>query len=66
MSDEKRRVVIFQAQPEGPGPFFRPVALSVADVARPHGAPSDLQGKKMDSAVAIKLVLAGPNMAVSS
>ncbi|MCG7863217.1 MAG: hypothetical protein JAZ18_12570, partial [Candidatus Thiodiazotropha endolucinida] len=33
MSDEQRRVALFQAQPEGLGLFLRPAALSFAHVA---------------------------------
>jgi hypothetical protein len=32
MNDEERRVALFQAQPEEPGLFFRPTALSLAYV----------------------------------
>ena len=30
MNDEQRSMAFFQAQPEGPGLFFRPAALSLA------------------------------------
>jgi phospholipid-binding lipoprotein MlaA len=55
-------VAFFQAQPEGPRPFFRPAAQSVADVGRLHDAPAALPDKKMVSAAAIKLVLTGPKL----
>ncbi|MDQ2076872.1 hypothetical protein [Marinimicrobium sp. ABcell2] len=39
----------FQSQPVGPGPFFRPAALSVAYLALPNRAPSALLDKKLSS-----------------
>jgi hypothetical protein len=57
----KRRVALFQAQPEGLGLFFRPAALSFAHVALLHIAHSALLDEKTAPAEPIGLVLTGPN-----
>jgi 3-phenylpropionate/trans-cinnamate dioxygenase ferredoxin subunit len=62
MNDEQHRVALFQAQPTGPGLFFRPAALSLAYVAGLHGAHSALLDEKTVPAELIQLVLTGPNM----
>ena len=65
MNDEQRRVALFQvqpkgtsfgAQPEGPGLFFRPAALSFAHVARLHHAHSALLDEKTAPAGPIEFV----------
>jgi hypothetical protein len=61
MSDEQRRVALFQAQPEGLGLFLRPAALSLAHVAGLHHAHSALLDAKTVPAGRIGLVLTGPS-----
>ncbi|MCG7981667.1 MAG: hypothetical protein JAY90_02830 [Candidatus Thiodiazotropha lotti] len=61
MSDEQRRVALFQAQPEGLGLFLRPAALSFAHLEQPNYAHSALPDTKTDPAGRIGLVLTGPN-----
>ena len=61
MSDEQRRVALFQAQPGGLGLFFHPAALSFAHVALLHHAHSALLDEKTVPAEPIGLVLTGPN-----
>jgi len=51
MSDEQRSLAFFQAQPEGPGLFCCPAALSLAYVAQLHDARSALLDNKTDPAV---------------
>ncbi|MCG7978238.1 MAG: hypothetical protein G8D66_06245 [gamma proteobacterium symbiont of Ctena orbiculata] len=62
MSDEQRRVALFQAQPEGLGLFSPPAALSFAHVEELHYAHSALLGTKTAPAGRIGLVLTGPNI----
>jgi hypothetical protein len=47
------RVVLFQPQPTGTGPFFRLAALSIARVVVLHVAISALPAKKMASGSSI-------------
>ena len=61
MNDEQRGVALFQAQPAGLGPFFRPAALSFAHVAPLHFAHSALLDEKSAPAELIGLVLTGPS-----
>ncbi|MCU7853960.1 MAG: hypothetical protein KZQ80_17310 [Candidatus Thiodiazotropha sp. (ex Monitilora ramsayi)] len=62
MSDEQRRVVLLQTQPEGLGLFLHPAALSFAHVAGLHHAHSALLGTKTAPAGRIGLVLTGPSI----
>ncbi|MCP5444061.1 MAG: hypothetical protein H6968_13610 [Chromatiaceae bacterium] len=66
MSNEQRRVADFQAQPEGPELLFRLTALSVVYLAQPNCSPFALQSKKALPAVAIRLVLTGPEYLISA
>jgi hypothetical protein len=59
MSDEERRVALFQAQPVGLGLFFHPAALSFAHVALLHNAHPALLDEKTAQAEPIGLVLTG-------
>ena len=54
-------MALFQAQPEGLGLFFRPVALSFAHVAVLHVAHDALLDEKIVPAEPIGLVLTGPS-----
>ena len=49
MSNEQRRVALFQGQPEGPGLFFRLTALAVAYIESLYRAPAALLAEKMDT-----------------
>ncbi|WP_316365718.1 metallophosphoesterase [Candidatus Thiodiazotropha sp. CDECU1] len=62
MSDEQRRVALFQAQPGGLGLFLCPAALLFAHVAGLHHAHSALLGAKTVPAECIGLVLTGPSL----
>ncbi|MES9946381.1 MAG: metallophosphoesterase, partial [Candidatus Thiodiazotropha sp.] len=62
MSDEQRRVALFQAQPGGLGLFLCPAALLFAHVAGLHYAHSALLGAKTVPAECIGLVLTGPSL----
>jgi len=49
MNDEQRSMVLFQAQPEGPGAIFRPAALSFTHVDHATQRSFCLAGQKIDS-----------------
>ncbi|MCG7930063.1 MAG: hypothetical protein N0E44_08430 [Candidatus Thiodiazotropha lotti] len=66
MSDEQRRVVLFQAQPAGQGPFLCPSALSFAHIAGLHHAHSALLDTKTVPAGRIGFVLAGPSQVINT
>ena len=61
MSNEQRRVALFQGQPEGPGPFFRLTTLAVAYIESLYGTPAALLAEKMGSGSNNCVVSTGPS-----